>query len=67
VGRQRIYRLEPGPLVELVGWLERFVRASGLERRLDALETEVYRTRRDHRAGRAEDRGATDRGKEHSA
>ena len=35
-------------------WLERLTRATGWQHRLDALETEVYRTRRERRtaAGR---------------
>lgn len=44
VGRQRIYLLEPAPLAELARWLEQF--APVWEQRLDALETEVHRTRR---------------------
>ena len=47
-GRQRLYRLDTGPLAPLEAWL------AGLHDpwagALDALETEVYRTRRDHRA-----------------
>ena len=47
-GRRRLYRLETAPLVELEAWLAQFHdRWSGP---LDALETEVYRTRRDRRA-----------------
>ncbi|AQZ65001.1 transcriptional regulator [[Actinomadura] parvosata subsp. kistnae] len=49
VGRQRLYTLDPGPFEELVAWLGPFVRPSGWEHRLDALETEVYRTRRERR------------------
>ncbi|MFB4264501.1 metalloregulator ArsR/SmtB family transcription factor [Nonomuraea sp. GTA35] len=49
VGRQRLYTLDPGPFGELVAWLGPFVRPSGWEHRLDALETEVYRTRRERR------------------
>ncbi|WP_416904027.1 ArsR/SmtB family transcription factor [Micromonospora echinospora] len=49
VGRQRFYRLETGPLAALVEWLARFDRPGGWEHRLDALETEVYRTRRERR------------------
>jgi DNA-binding transcriptional ArsR family regulator len=47
-GRQRLYRLDTAPLAPLEAWL------AGLHDpwagALDALETEVYRTRRDHRA-----------------
>ncbi len=47
-GRQRLYRLDTGPLAPLEAWLAQFHdRWSGP---LDALETEVYRTRREHRA-----------------
>ena len=47
-GRRRVYRLDPAPLRPLEAWL------ASLHDRwaapLDALETEVYRTRRDRRA-----------------
>ncbi|MEV0615865.1 metalloregulator ArsR/SmtB family transcription factor [Nonomuraea sp. NPDC050404] len=49
VGRQRLYTLDPEPFGELVGWLGQFARPTGWEHRLDALETEVYRTRRERR------------------
>ncbi|GAA3567922.1 metalloregulator ArsR/SmtB family transcription factor [Nonomuraea rosea] len=52
VGRQRFYVLDPGPLGELVEWLSQFERRSPWESRFDALETEVYRTRRDRRTQR---------------
>ncbi|WP_433362533.1 metalloregulator ArsR/SmtB family transcription factor [Actinoplanes sp. CA-142083] len=53
-GRRRLYELVTAPLDELSGWLERVTRPSGWQRHLDALETEVYRTRRERRtaAGR---------------
>lgn len=51
-GRQRFYRLDTGPLAPLEEWL------AGLRGRweepFDALETEVYRARRDRRADRPE-------------
>lgn len=50
VGRRRLYALDAGRFTELVEWLVPFVQPAGWERRLDALETEVYRTRRDRRA-----------------
>ncbi|MEV4494336.1 metalloregulator ArsR/SmtB family transcription factor [Micromonospora arborensis] len=50
VGRQRIYRLDPGPLFPLVDWLTGLVTTERWERHLDALETEVYRTRRERRS-----------------
>ncbi len=47
-GRQRLYRLDPAPLEPLESWLAALRdRWSGP---LDALETEVYRTRRERRA-----------------
>jgi len=46
-GRERIYRLRPGPLAELDGWLRRLL--TDLPQRLDALETEVAGTGRDRR------------------
>jgi DNA-binding transcriptional ArsR family regulator len=61
VGRQRFYALDVGPLAELRRWLDEFVPPSGWERRLDALETEVYRTRRDRRRrGEADTKAETD-------
>ena len=49
-GRRRVYELVTAPLDELAGWLARLTAPSGWQHRLDALETEVYRTRRDRRA-----------------
>ncbi|MFI6822843.1 ArsR/SmtB family transcription factor [Micromonospora sp. NPDC050187] len=51
VGRQRFYQIETEPFTALVEWLDRFDRPRGWEHRLDALETEVYRTRRERRSG----------------
>ena len=49
-GRERLYKLETAPLAPLVGWLtELHNRWSGP---LDALTTEVYRTRRERRGAR---------------
>lgn len=50
IGRTRIYRLDPGPLAPLVDWLGELVAPDRWEQRLDALETEVYRTRRERRS-----------------
>lgn len=49
-GRERLYRLDTAPLEELERWL-RELRGAGKrwEAPLDALETEVYRTRRERR------------------
>jgi DNA-binding transcriptional ArsR family regulator len=55
-GRQRFYRLDPTPLATLVEWLAPFVsggEAAAWEGRFDALETEVYRTRRERRRAAA--------------
>ncbi len=49
VGRQRFYELDPSRFAGLIAWLDQFAAAAGWERRLDALETEVYRTRRERR------------------
>jgi DNA-binding transcriptional ArsR family regulator len=46
-GRHRVYRLDPRPLQEVERWLAPF-RASWASA-LDALDTEVHRTRRDRR------------------
>lgn len=46
-GRERVYRLETAPLVELRQWLEQF--DERWTQRFDALETEVHRTRRERR------------------
>ncbi|MEU5906810.1 metalloregulator ArsR/SmtB family transcription factor [Micromonospora sp. NPDC047527] len=62
VGRKRIYRLEPGPLAALVDWLTELVSPAPWERHLDALETEVYRTRRESRT-----RGPAEHRREHTA
>ena len=46
-GRQRVYRLELAPLADLEAWLARFraPAASRFEPALDALATEVHRTK----------------------
>jgi DNA-binding transcriptional ArsR family regulator len=50
-GRERLYQLDTTPLAPLEAWLtELHDRWSGA---LDALETEVYRTRRERRVSRA--------------
>lgn len=56
VGRERIYRLDPAPLDELAGWIDQFRRPAGWEHRFDALQTEVYRARRE-RAQEQEETG----------
>ncbi|MFI9404533.1 metalloregulator ArsR/SmtB family transcription factor [Nocardia sp. NPDC052316] len=54
IGRQRYYVLDPAPLTEVADWIARFDTATAWEQRLDALETEVYRTRREHRRAPAD-------------
>ncbi|MEV7227826.1 metalloregulator ArsR/SmtB family transcription factor [Polymorphospora sp. NPDC051019] len=49
-GRHRVYSIDTGPLGPLVAWITGLDRAGAWERRLDALDTEVRRTRRDRRA-----------------
>jgi DNA-binding transcriptional ArsR family regulator len=61
VGRQRFYELDASRFAGLIEWLDQFTPA-GWERRLDALETEVYRTRRERRR-----RGTTDQRQENTA
>ena len=56
VGRRRLYELDATRLAELTDWLDQFTRAAGWQRHLDALETEVYRTRREHRRQDVADR-----------
>lgn len=52
-GRRRVYTLDTAPLDELTGWLGRLTRPAGWAHRLDALETEVHRTRRERQAAAA--------------
>lgn len=53
-GRNRVYALEAAPLTELTGWLSRLTSPAGWQHHFDALETEVYRTRRERRSTPAE-------------
>lgn len=48
-GRRRLYTLVPDRLLPLAEWLAQFTEVPGWQSRLDALETEVYRTRRQRR------------------
>jgi DNA-binding transcriptional ArsR family regulator len=48
-GRRRVYALVTEPLDELSRWLSQLTRPSAWQHHLDALETEVYRTRRERR------------------
>jgi DNA-binding transcriptional ArsR family regulator len=43
-GQRRVYSLDPAPLAELDGWLERY--RTFWTNRLDALDVEVRRRRR---------------------
>jgi len=49
VGRRHFYELDASRFAALIAWLDQFSLAAGWQRRVDALETEVYRTRRDRR------------------
>lgn len=62
IGRQRIYELDASRFAGLIEWLDQFTQAVGWQRRLDALETEVYRARRDRRQ-----RDTTDQQQERTA
>ncbi|WP_114561220.1 ArsR/SmtB family transcription factor [Desertihabitans aurantiacus] len=64
-GRERVYRLDPTALHELDAWLHLLL-GDPWSRRLDALETEVHRTRRDRRTPRT-DAPATDDTQEDTA
>ncbi|GAB4585894.1 hypothetical protein Ntsu_37260 [Nocardia sp. IFM 10818] len=55
-GRQRFYTLDVEPLREISDWIAEFDRRAPWEQHLDALETEVYRTRRERRAGSPDNR-----------
>ncbi|MFC6092713.1 metalloregulator ArsR/SmtB family transcription factor [Saccharothrix lopnurensis] len=58
VGRQRFYDLDTTRLTPLARWLAGFDRPAGLAHHLDALETEVYRARRERRTDRSEENTA---------
>ncbi|MFF2555435.1 metalloregulator ArsR/SmtB family transcription factor [Nocardia sp. NPDC058058] len=50
IGRQRYYLLDTEPLAQISDWITSFATQPAWAQRLDALETEVYRTRRERRA-----------------
>jgi DNA-binding transcriptional ArsR family regulator len=58
VGRHRLYSIDPAPLHEIARWIGQFERLEpdrqAWERRFDALETEVVRTRRHRKRAPAE-------------
>ena len=62
VGRQRFYELDASQFAGLIEWLDQFTLAASWQGRLDALETEVYRTGRERRR-----RGTTDQRQENTA
>ncbi|GIJ43993.1 transcriptional regulator [Virgisporangium aliadipatigenens] len=57
-GRRRVYTLITAPLDELTDFVERLRQPAGWQQHLDALETEVYRTRRERRQHRSQERSA---------
>ncbi len=62
VGRSRLYEIDPRQFTDLVEWLAQFAGPLDWQHRLDALETEVRRTRRERLA-----RDPTANGEEHTA
>jgi DNA-binding transcriptional ArsR family regulator len=66
-GRRRVYTLVTAPLDDLAGWLEQLKRPSGWQHHLDALETEVYRTRRERRTTSTPDQITPERHQEKTA
>lgn len=50
VGRRREYALEPAPLDKITAWIAGLDAATIWNRHLDALDTEVFRTRRERRS-----------------
>ncbi|MFI1994725.1 metalloregulator ArsR/SmtB family transcription factor [Actinoplanes sp. NPDC020271] len=58
-GRRRVYELVTAPIEELAGWLGRLTAPTGWQHRLDALETEVHRTRRERQRSEAADEPAS--------
>jgi DNA-binding transcriptional ArsR family regulator len=62
IGRRRFYELDASQFAGLIEWLDQFTLAASWRRRLDALETEVYRARRGRRR-----HGTTDQRQETTA
>jgi DNA-binding transcriptional ArsR family regulator len=56
-GRHRRYSLDTAPLAELAEWIALIREPAGWEHRLDALETEVRRTRRERSTRRTAQHG----------
>lgn len=63
-GRRRFYAATTSPLGEVVAWIDALT--PRFDHRLDALDTEVYRTRRERTTGEAHPR-STDTNEEHTA
>ena len=57
-GRRRVYTLVTAPLDGLVDWLDQLRRPAGWAVDFDALETEVYRTRRERRQQQPQEKSA---------
>jgi DNA-binding transcriptional ArsR family regulator len=57
-GRRRVYTLVTAPLDEVTDFVERLRQPAGWQQHLDALETEVYRTRRERRHRQPQERSA---------
>lgn len=53
-GRERYYSLEKAPLRELAAWLQQFLSEDSWAARLDALDTEVQRTKHQRRTAAEE-------------
>lgn len=66
-GRERYYTLDTTGLRALGGWIAAFDRPTGWEHRLDALATEVHRTRRERDNAAPESHPATPTPEENSA
>jgi DNA-binding transcriptional ArsR family regulator len=62
VGRQRFYESDASQLGGLIEWLDQFTLTASWQRHLDALETEVHRTRRERRRREAADQRQEDTG-----
>lgn len=62
VGRQRFYELDASRFAGLIEWLDQFTLAASWPPRLEALQTEIYRTRRDRRR-----RGTADQARKDTA
>ncbi|MFJ5262391.1 metalloregulator ArsR/SmtB family transcription factor [Streptomyces sp. NPDC088387] len=62
LGRHRRYSLDTGPLAALAAWLSQFEAGRPpWQQRLDALDTEVHRARRDRRGAETAGPGSPDR------